>query len=388
MKVTIFQCRLTHYRQGLFDLMRDKCSARGIDLLLVHGQPSQHDRDKCDSGYLPWATQVENRYFPYSRRRDLCWQPCPQAARASDLVVLTQENRLLANYFWQLRRCSGLGPRLAFWGHGRDFQSGAPGGWRERWKALWLKQVDWWFAYTALSAEWVRASGFPAERITRLDNAIDNRTFAHELAAVSPETLAALRAELGLSPRHFVGLYCGSLYPDKRLPLLFAAAERVYRHYPDFRLLVLGSGVERSWVEAACQEHAWAHYLGVQFGARKAALFRLAELMLCPGLVGLTILDAFVAGLPLLTLRDSLHSPEIAYLEPGVNGELIIGAAPAYADRVLELIRDQGARRRLSAGARAAAVSYTLENMAQQFVDGLEACLRQPVAPTQGERCS
>ena len=51
----------------------------------------------------------------------------------SDLIVLIQENRLLSNYPLMIRRWR-RGQRLAYWGHGLNFQSKAPNGISERLK--------------------------------------------------------------------------------------------------------------------------------------------------------------------------------------------------------------------------------------------------------------
>ncbi|TDR77814.1 glycosyltransferase family 4 protein [Paludibacterium purpuratum] len=375
MKVTIFQYRLFHYRVRLFELMRERCQARGIELVLVHGQPYRDEIRKRDTGELSWATPVRNRYFPIEEKKDLCWQPMPRAARGSDLLVFMHENRLLANYWWMLRRALGFGPKVAFWGHGRDFQSRAPNGLRAKWKSLTLSWPDWWFAYTSLTETLLLDAGFDRERITVLDNAIDNQAFAADLAAVDDARLDALRAVFGLSEAHFVALYCGSLYQDKRLDVLFEACERVHRRHPAFRLLVAGDGALRGQVEAFCAARPWARALGVQYGVQKAALFRLARVSLCPGAIGLNILDAFVAGIPLMTRRDAKHGPEIAFLRHGENGLACKGETGDFADQLACLIEDREWLRRLGDGSRGSADHYSVDRMAERFVAGLTACL-------------
>jgi len=374
-KVTIFQYRLFHYRVKLLELLHEKCAARGIELVVVHGQPFGDEIKKRDTGVLPWATAVKNWYFPIKEKKDLCWQPLPREARNSDLLVFMHENRLLANYWWLLRRRLGLGPKVAFWGHGRDFQSYAPGGWRERWKKLSLNWPDWWFAYTVLTEKLLQVAGFDQQRVTVLHNAIDNQALSDDLASVDAGQLAALRSELGLSEQNFVGVYCGSLYPDKRLELLFEAGELIYQRNPEFRFLLIGDGVSRPQAEQLCARHSWARYMGVQYGVKKAALFKLSQLTLCPGLVGLNLLDAFVAGAPLITLSDSLHSPEIVYLEDGVNGYFVEGGAENYARCVESLIRNPPLLATLRAGALHSAEVYTVERMAERFASGLQSCL-------------
>jgi glycosyltransferase involved in cell wall biosynthesis len=374
-KVTIFQYRLFHYRVKLLELLRQKCAVRGIELVIVHGQPFGDEIKKRDTGVLSWATPVKNWYFPIKEKKDLCWQPLPREARNSDLLVFMHENRLLANYWWLLRRRLGLGPKVAFWGHGRDFQSCAPSGWRERWKKLSLTWPDWWFAYTALTEKILLAARFDPARITVLQNAIDNQAFADELAAVDDDRLQRTRLQWALGAQDFVALYCGSLYQDKRLDLLLEACSIVQARLPGFRLLLAGDGAMRQTVEDFCRNHPWAHYLGAQYGLEKAALFRLARVSLCPGAVGLNILDSFVAGTPMLTRIDARHGPEIAFLESGVNGFAVDGELAAYAAELEALVRDPARLLQARLGALLSAEKYTVEHMAERFACGLTTCL-------------
>ncbi|WP_341893195.1 glycosyltransferase, partial [Variovorax sp. YR752] len=326
-EVAILQYRLLQYRVPLFERLRAACESRGLRLRLVHGQPSAAEAVRRDTATLPWADVVHNRFW-HIGGKDLLWQPFPAALRRARLVVMMQESRILSNYPWLFAPGS---PRVAFWGHGRNFQSTAPDGLRERWKAGLRNRVDWWFAYTDLSARIVADGGYPGDRITVLDNAIDNEGFATDLATARAEQVAALRQRIGAEPGAPVGLYCGSLYPDKRLDLLVQAARMVQRARPDFRLVVLGDGPSRPLIEDAARTLPWLHWAGVQRGIDKAAWFRAADCYLSPGAVGLHVLDAFCAGLPMITTDSALHGPEIAYLASGRNGFIVPADAADYA---------------------------------------------------------
>jgi L-malate glycosyltransferase len=374
-EVVVLQHRLLQYRVPLFERLRRACDEAGMTLRLVHGQPSPREAVRRDTGTLPWADEVVNRHV-HLAGRDLLWQPLPEALRGAALVVLMQESRILSNLPWLL----GLGgaPRVAYWGHGRNFQSLAPAGPRERAKAWLRNRVDWWFAYTELSRQVVAGGGFPGERITVLNNAIDNDGFQSDLAATSDGAVAALRASIHAAPGAPVGLYCGSLYPDKRLDLLVAACSVVQRAKPHFRLVVLGDGPSRPFVQEAARRHAWLHWAGAQRGAAKAAWFRAADCYLSPGAVGLHVLDAFCAGLPLITTDTALHGPEIAYLDSGRNGFIVPADAQDYAAATLTLLGNPMLRQRLRAAAAEDAARYTLDHMVQRFVQGMRACLAAP----------
>lgn len=371
-RVAIVQHRLLHYRLGLFEQLRDACAARDIDLMLIHGDATATESTRKDTGELPWATKIDNRCWRIGGR-DLLWQPFSKLVEPADLVVLMQESRLLSNYPWLF----GWGPRhtrVAYWGHGRNFQSNAPTGLRERWKERMLTSVDWWFAYTDITAGIVREAGFPGERITVLNNAIDNRAFEADLASVSDAEVANLRASIGADEGAVVGLYCGSLYPDKRLDFLIEACKLVVASYPDFRLVILGDGPSRSQLQPIMHE-PWFHWAGMKRGKEKAQWFKASQLFLNPGLVGLQVLESFVAGTPIVTTSDAKHSPEVAYLENGVNGVITDGSPKSFAATIERLIEEPCSRERLASEAHESAKKYTLAAMVDNFAAGISACL-------------
>lgn len=372
-KAVIFQHRLLHYRVRLFELLRARCLENSIELHIIHGQPTKQEKARNDVGYLEWADSVEN-WSVSVMSRDLVWLPFPLHLRDADLVVLMQENRQLSNYpillsrFWSNRK-------LAYWGHGSNFQSSAPRGLRECWKKLLLTKVDWWFAYTQLTFALVENSGFPTNQITCLNNSIDTASFKLELESVTDIDLAAARDGLGILPGAPVGIFCGSLYQDKKLDFLVAAGDRIYKEATDFHCIVLGDGPSMASMLSAAKTRPWLHLMGVTKGAKKALYFRIADFMLNPGLVGLHIVDAFCAGLVMTTTVGARHSPEIAYLRQDINGLMTGDSVDEYARIVVNLIRDKEALRQIKAAALKDSEVYTLDNMVDQFVDGMRKCI-------------
>lgn len=375
-KVVIFQYRLLHYRTALFDRLRAECEKRGIDLHLVHGQASRRESFKKDEGSLSWAHKVQNRFWEMGTR-DLVWQPFPADLRDADLVVVMQENRILSNYPLLLGRLWSS-RRVAYWGHGVNFQSDAPGGLREKWKQMMLARVDWWFAYTEMTAGIVRGAGYPQERITCLDNAIDNEAFERDLASVTDVQLQAMRVEIDAPDGVPVGLFCGSLYPDKRLDYMIEAADRIHAALPAFKLVVIGDGPSAGEVRAAMATRPWLKWLGVRKGLEKAAWFRLADVVVNPGAVGLHVLDSFCSGTPMITTAESRHGPEVAYLQDGANGLVVRGGADRYAEAVIALFNDRAKLEAIKQAALRDAKHYTLDNMVGRFADGIEQCVAMP----------
>lgn len=374
-KVAILQHRLLHYRVGLFEQLRQQCANREIDLHLVHGQPTRRELAKKDVSDIAWADVVTNKVHEVGNS-DWLWQPFPARLRDADLVVIMQESRLLSNYPLLLSRLLSK-RKVAYWGHGANFQSDAPAGLRERWKQFLLTKVDWWFAYTQMTVDIIKNAGYPPDQITCLNNAIDTDTFKRDLLAVTAADLVASRQALGIASDATVGIFCGSLYPDKMLDFLVEACDRIYQGAPEFHCVVLGDGPSMPALREAAASRPWLHLLGVTKGAKKALYFRMAAFMLNPGLVGLHIVDAFCAGLVMVTTAGARHSPEVCYLRDGVNGVMTSDSTTDYAQRVLALIHNPADLAKLRAGSLADADVYTLEKMVVQFADGISRCLER-----------
>jgi glycosyltransferase involved in cell wall biosynthesis len=379
-KVVILQYRLLHYRVQLFEKLRVACTERGVEFRLVHGQPTATELKKRDVGTLEWADIISNRYFNV-RGRDILWQPYPAKHRDASLVIMMQENRLLSNYPWLFWR-NATKAKIGYWGHGRNFQTNAPTGLREKWKQALVGRVDWWFAYTQMTREILLGDGYQDERITVLDNAIDNESFQAELAVVTEGELAKLRMSIGVSTQDGnaapIGLFCGSLYPDKRIDFMIASADRIRTIVPGFRLVIVGDGPSAADVQAAATSRPWLHWVGVKKGREKAAWFKLATVIFNPGAVGLHVLDAFAAGVPMATTADARHGPEIAYLVDGLNGIKTPGHVEDYSNAVLKMLTDSARYAAIRSAGLAAANRYTLDNMVERFVTGIEGCLATP----------
>ena len=363
-KVAIVQRRLTQYRIPLFETLREELTACGIQFQLLFGQGTTEENRKHDAGNLDWATQIATRYWMDGR---LCWQPLFRYINDADLVILTQENRLLYNH-WLLMRWRQF--RLAFWGHGANLQSNNPNGLKERYKRWTTNQVDWWFAYTQLSANLVMAAGFPESRITVLNNAADTSELHRLLKTVTSADTRHLREALGfgIGP---VGVFVGSLYKDKRLDYLFEAAKAIREYVPDFHLLIVGDGPDRDKAQAWCAKNSWIRWVGSRVGRDKVAYVSMAQIMLNPGAVGLGILDSFVLCVPMLTTDCGIHGPEIAYLKHGVNGVMTANDLSQYVGASVQLLRNNLALDALRNGCAISAMKYTVENMASRFTDGI-----------------
>jgi glycosyltransferase involved in cell wall biosynthesis len=376
-QVTIVQRTLRRYRQAFFDGLRTQLAHDGIDLRLlysVYRNPPASHVERGDAATLPWAQAIPSRTWPPGSTK-LVWQPALRQLGDADLVIVEQASGLLLNYVLFARQGMGR-TRVALWGHGRNFNPSETTGGGETVKRLLSRRAHWWFAYTDLSAQLIEDLGFPPERITVVRNATDTRDLAQRVERVSDGQLGDFLRRNRIMGSN-VGLFLGSLVRKRRIGFLIDAAERVRDSVPDFELVVAGGGVLAGEVQAAGESRPWLRYLGPVFGDDLACLLRVAKVLAVPGWVGLVVVDGFAAGVPLVTSRSGAHPPEVSYIEDGRNGRMVDdrGDPAAYAQAIVDLLLDDTGRKALVEGCLAARKLYSVENMVQQFTDGVRSAL-------------
>ena len=96
--------------------------------------------------------------------------------RGSDLIIVDQGSRFLINYvlfFLQILMIK----KFCFWGHGKNVREQNAILIDEGIKRFVSRRAHWWFAYNDFSARVVGSLGYPASRITSVQNAIDTKIF-------------------------------------------------------------------------------------------------------------------------------------------------------------------------------------------------------------------
>jgi glycosyltransferase involved in cell wall biosynthesis len=329
-RVLIVQRRMTNYRVPLFIGMHRQLAAAGVRLQVVYGSATPAEELRDDAGFLPWGIRTRSTCFRLGSSYAVLQNIPMGLVGQQDLVVLPHENSLLFNYvLLMLRGVHRV--RLAFWGHGANFQVLKRGLLRERFKAWISRQGHWWFAYTAVSAKRVAENGFPLERITCLNNSIHMQELSQWRDSILDSEIVELRLKLGLVGEK-VGVFIGSLHRDKRIEFLLQSADLLRERIPEFELIVIGDGPLRSLLQRFAATRTWCKWVGAQHGREKVLYLAQGHVLLNPGMVGLGILDGFSMGLPLVTADCGIHSPEIAYLENEANGLMTADNVPAFVD--------------------------------------------------------
>jgi glycosyltransferase involved in cell wall biosynthesis len=371
--VLIIQRILPYYRIKLFCQLRHKLALHGISLKLIYGQEKRGTVPRTLSLDEPWSVHVENKYWSLGTQ-ELVWQPVLKYLSGVDGIIIEQANRLLINHCLVLRRKFTKRPQIAYWGHGKNLQAKNKHSSSERLKRRLLGQADWWFAYTPLSAKVVASTGFSKDRITNVQNTIDTYEFSKAKEKTDHADIVRLKTNLGITSKN-VCLYCGGIYSEKRIHFLLEACFKIKSLLPDFEMVIVGDGPDQHIIETAAKIRPWLHYVGPKHGVDRVPYFLISKALLMPGMVGLAVVDSFVAGTPLFTTDIPVHSPEIAYLVNGVNGAITPNSADAFAHAVVEYLNSEPMQVLMQRGCQESAKKYSLEIMVDNFAAGIRAWL-------------
>lgn len=365
--VCIIQPVMKAYRIPFFVGLAKRLLREGVALEVIYATPWAEEAKRGDNVDLP--APLGRKIFSRMLFGKLLWIPVLRPLIMADRIIVEHASKNILNYPLAIANALRL-KRVGYWGHGRDRQSDS-NSLGEIFKRRSLHWADWWFAYTEGAALYVREQGFDASRVTAVGNSVDTRELRDQVASVTDAERADMLAEMSLSIDGKRLIYCGSLYRNKRLDLMLPTVDALREQIPDLQFIVLGGGPLAHEIVEFAATRPWVRYVGPQFGRRKAEFLSLAHVWFNPGLVGLGILDAFSAGLPLVTSNLPIHSPEIEYLEHGSNGLVVPANVDALTMALCELLQSPEQLHRLKQGALASAQKYSIDTMVENYAQGV-----------------
>lgn len=266
----------------------------------------------------------------------------------------------------------------------------------------WLRALAWlgqrcswtYWSYRLLERRQLAASSLVVVPSHWVASQAQSRSFIDASAirvvpnAIAPERLLAtdrpcrrttLREQLGLTPEHVAGLFCGHNYRLKGLAPLLAALAAV--PHPDLHLLVCGDPRVKRWRRLAerlgLQNRV--HFLGFVADVRDA--YFAADFLVHPSFYdpcALVTLEALACGLPVLTTRtNGAHE-----LLPPPLAALTVESGHDHAGLVrgLKQLCDAGLRAELARAARQAAAAWTMHDHFQALFTVLREAIDRKFA--------
>lgn len=344
------------YRDGFFPLVEKSLPG----LVIISGDedffPGIRKTRKAYRGLIT----VKNVFLV---NRSLLWQRgVVSRCLRKDVVVLNFNTRVLSS--WVVATCRKvMGRPTLLWGHisGRNRRL-------HHVRHLMMRLCDGFITYTEEERR----------RLARMHPEI--RSFTAPNACLPR---ARIRYEASKRRKHV--LYVGRLEEAKK-PLLAVRAFLEATDHPGFNtetlLYLVGEGSLCPVIETILQEHRCGDRVRLMGHiADEECLERLyseACLSLSPGYIGLSAMQSFAFGIPMLVSRNEPHSPEVAMCEEGFNTRFLAsGKVREWAGTIGEILRGEitfASGEEISGRIRE---QYSFEEMSERFVEAVRAVSRK-----------
>lgn len=230
-----------------------------------------------------------------------------------------------------------------------------------------------------LCGEYVRALGFPENRITYGHMAADVDGVRQAVSSVSETQIFALKAKLDL--KGFVFLYVGRLIPRKGIDKLLSAWKvlSVRIGSKEMTLLLVGDGPQRRELEQYCATYSLSNvrFAGAVDYDALAPFYRAADVFVIPTLEdnwSLVVPEAMACGLPILCSKYNGCWPELVH--PEINGWVFDPLDTTDFVDKLRLCRDfQDRLGQLGKSSREIVEKFTPDNAAKSILTACEIAL-------------
>jgi len=313
---------IPHYRCAVYSYLSTYLAQRGYALcLLAEGIEN--------GGPQELRFRLEQRKLTVRSILDRA-----SAIRPESVILFTGLRSLWLFPVLAALKVSGI--KVVYWGHGINLQK------KDSLRSvysLYHELCDAIILYGEHLRRYIRA------RLQSKVFVANNTLNTNELPAIS-------RPKREILNEHGIGttknIICvGRLQRRKRVEHLLDAFLKLNSN--EFGLILVGPDPEGLLTS---MDHPRIFKMGPLYGKPAYELLYASDVCCIPGAVGLSIVDGFYYGLPLVT-EDVDHGPEIMYLKNGLNGYIVpAGDIEALAEGVRELLDDEGKRRLFSVHAK------------------------------------
>jgi glycosyltransferase involved in cell wall biosynthesis len=345
--IILFDQDTQHYRQLLYKRFREDFARIGYNLVVVYDLKNNNIADEPD-------------FFigiNYSLRNFI------EQIRNYNPRIIIQFVWLKYKFlFLFMLYCKLIGVKSIVWSHGINMQK------RTRsWKKYfyYIRQLlgSALIIYSPNERKFIVASH---KKLFIANNTLNFRDFP-----VIQETKEQLKQKYGFPDQKIV-LCVGRLNTHNRKVDLLCDAFKLITN-EDIRLVIVGTGVSEDQQDRI-RKMKNASYLGALFDPVIVnEIYKMSDIFVMPGGVGLAINHAFYHGLPVI-IEDVNHSPEAYYLREGENGYLFKKGDPLdLRYKIITLFENDELYKQFSNNAlQVIASEASYENMIKGFLGAIQ----------------
>ncbi|TKK67406.1 glycosyltransferase family 4 protein [Ilyomonas limi] len=151
-------------------------------------------------------------------------------------------------------------------------------------------------------------------------------------------------------------LFSGRLNIYKKVHNALYALAEILKRDKNVHLIIIGDGDQKKSLTEITEQLGITgnvHFRGYIFEEFEVGkYFKVSDLFIMPGYVGLAIVHSFCFGLPIITENINFHSPEIQFLKDGINGYFVQeDNKEEMANKILDVLHNENLLSSLSKNA-------------------------------------
>jgi len=357
-KIAIVQRVVTGYRVEFYNTLDNLLDKKNIKLTVFAGSALRSEKFQDGLMDINCGKKVKNYYF---FNKKLYWQNLVTVLNNYDLVIIEQANSALLNFFLLFRRYFfRKNQKIAYWGHGKTLHKKS-GFLSKKIKKNLSNKSDYWFGYTEHTRKTLNDIGIPNNKICIINNSTNTDDIKKE----------RLSNKNQIKDKQFSTIiFCSRLYKNKKIPFIISGCEKARKKIHNIRLIIIGDGPEKNKIRKLITNKPWIEMTGALYGKEKTKILLKGDIMALPSHVGLSILDGFAAGLPIIISDFDNHCPEVAYFENHINGLKTKPQVNDFAQAIIQSFQNPTMLERMSISAIETANKYTVQKMAKKFSEG------------------
>lgn len=357
-RIAIVQPVVPDYRVPLFESLHQRY---GRDFAVYAANSADDGTIRMDPRAETFVRLLQNRSWLGGQ---IVWQRGQPAALVHAPLVIVPGSLRILSAMWLLLRRRLTGRRTILWGH-----AGGSNEWVGIFRRWMVRTADGFIAYSRADGESVRLIRGDANVWVAGNSCV----WKHEC-----------RPALNTSTLPMNVLAVGRLVPEKKPVLLLDAFARAIRENmipKKAQLIFTGDGPLRQALVAQAASLGISDRVvltgHVSDRSRLESLYAEAAVAVAPGTLGLSGIQSFAAGVPMIVSRTDRHGPELEAVKEGFNAIFFdTDSEKSLAEALGSVFRhaETWVKRRPQIS-EAVAECYTYEGMIAAFVNAIDSQL-------------
>jgi glycosyltransferase involved in cell wall biosynthesis len=340
MNIILFQRILPSYRIQVF---RKLFNLFGI--ITCYSEPAKKSGIKNAEENLDFPVLKVKHLRIFNSITSIFQNPIPVLNKYKPEIVISEGAPSYITVWILLLLRLFFGYSLVIWSHGMKFNDMATPFKTLRGKIqLWLiNRADAVLLYSDKRAEILKRYINLPPKVFVARNTLDTNQLQLIYNTLVLDGKEKIKKELGFKHKYNL-IYVGRLLPNKGLEDLIIVFKQISITF-DVALHIIGDGNEAEKLRMLTKSLQNIHFYGSIFDPfAKGKMLYASDLFIIPGYVGLSVVDAFAFGCPVITYNNNdntfpVHSPEVEFIHNGINGLFCDPSPESIVDSLESLFR-------------------------------------------------